>query len=474
MPIANYTPEAKTGPLPANPVIAGPDYKGVVVDTKYTPVSSLLTYVKGASWTVNYYSQVIDKDNDIKSQDPGLNPIYQPYKLIKGYEIKVVNALTASQDNTTNATNITGSANIYPFLIPNVGDVFIADMGDGQDSIFVITNTEKRSHRKQSVYYIEYEFRQTISTNWSFYIDLERKVVETYEYVKDFLLYGQNPMVVSEEYAAMADLRKLYVEIIQNYFKWFYSNEYKTLLVPDTLGPTYDPRLTKFMLGICNTNDAPEIRNVKLLNLGEDGTLAQPCLWDGILKRDKNIALSYNIKAGIIPIEYFAADSMMNVARYTGIKNVVYPKPREYSAEDTVLIQDQTAAETPNHSNAAYRSLALVGNRVGFVNTAGDSVEHNGISLEVFPITFNTTALDSMDAVYKDTYVLSIDGYSNPPVGITKSAIEVVYSAYMDNERIDVLLVNKILANYVQWDKIRQFYFLPILLAVIKAALADL
>ena len=51
---------------------------------------------------------------------------------------------------------VNGTADVYPFIIPNVGDMFAADVGDGKEGVFTITSTEKKSLLKEAVYTIEY------------------------------------------------------------------------------------------------------------------------------------------------------------------------------------------------------------------------------------------------------------------------------------------------------------------------------
>ena len=40
------------------------DYQSTVVDTTETPIASIITYVEGSPWTVDWYSQVVAKDEE--------------------------------------------------------------------------------------------------------------------------------------------------------------------------------------------------------------------------------------------------------------------------------------------------------------------------------------------------------------------------------------------------------------------------
>ena len=133
-----------------------PESKGVVVDTRYESKANLLTHVEGAPWNVNYYSQVLNTDNAPIGQQPDRNAIYQQYMFIEMFEIKVTQPLTTSQDPTSKEMTLIGAANVYPHVIPNRGDMFIADVGDGRTAIFKVTNTERKSIFKDTCYAIDY------------------------------------------------------------------------------------------------------------------------------------------------------------------------------------------------------------------------------------------------------------------------------------------------------------------------------
>ena len=69
MPIVSKKPTAAPEYRPHIPRVELEKLKSIVVDTKYTPRSSLLKYTEGAIWTVDYYSQYHDKDNATRSEE---------------------------------------------------------------------------------------------------------------------------------------------------------------------------------------------------------------------------------------------------------------------------------------------------------------------------------------------------------------------------------------------------------------------
>ena len=92
MSIAKFKPTAKPDIQPNLPKTAPKEYKSPARDEKVIPVDRLLAYVSGTEWTVDYYSQLTTKTNDLREVDPGEHPVYQQYTLTKKYAIKVTQA----------------------------------------------------------------------------------------------------------------------------------------------------------------------------------------------------------------------------------------------------------------------------------------------------------------------------------------------------------------------------------------------
>ena len=207
MPIATLKPT--TNPLPTGDTLKATKagYKGIIVDNKREPVNALLSYVSGFPWTVNYYSQVQTLHTDIRALDVGQQSVYQQYSLIKGMDLRVTSPIKPSQDSETALLTVTGDAIVYPFLVPNVDDVFIANIGDNLDGLFRITNVTRNSSNLDSVHTIDYELIEHInSLDNQRYRDLEAKVTKVFHFDKNRLMEGLNPNLDTEEYGTVKDL----------------------------------------------------------------------------------------------------------------------------------------------------------------------------------------------------------------------------------------------------------------------------
>lgn len=447
MALARYKPEAPTEVIPNLPKITEQKFSGVVVDTKYTPLSSLLTYIEGAAWTVTYYSQLIDKDNDILTQDIELSGIYQQYSEINAMDLRVVTALSTSQDQATNRMNVTGAANVYPFIIPNVGDMFAADVGDGREGVFRVTSSEKKSLLKEAVYYIEYNLLYYSDIDTARRQDLVSKSINSYYYIKDFLLHGVNPLLINEEYNAFEKLSVVYNEIIQNYFKWFFSNEYKTLIVPGQATIVYDSYLVDAIISILDTKDAPQLMHIRKLNVDDDDYLKQPNLWDALINKDLSLLDLSNKTMGLVSSKTFNANPMLNGVRFSGVNYVVYPKRPEKLLNSGAQKESKTLSiEKINKVTSRSVMLStLVGDRE--LDLASN-----------FVVNIKSVLID-------DRYVLSDSFYYT---GKDMSLLEILTMDYLNNKAIKSTDVLKLVKNYRNFGVLEQYYYLPIILIIIK------
>ena len=143
MPSFKY-PDPVAPKTPSTVAVADKEYSHSIVDTKQQPLNSLVTRIAGSSRDVDYYSQVLSGAETPQTYSVNLAPHLQQYRLIEDFEIKQQD-FDYSFSDETNEVSGSGTALIYPPLIPNIGDVFIADIGDGRVGLFSLTRVEKKS-----------------------------------------------------------------------------------------------------------------------------------------------------------------------------------------------------------------------------------------------------------------------------------------------------------------------------------------
>ena len=424
------------------------DYRTATVDAKWVPRSSLLTHIEGSSWIVEYYSQVLDTDSNLSGQQYTKNPVYQSYKKIVNLEIKVQTALNTDQDDANKEMNVTGSGVLYPSVIPNEGDMFIADIGEGKKAVFRITSSTKNSIFKEACYDISY----TLDTdNLDKKLDLEQKTVVTYYFHKDYLLSGTNPLVIKGDMDTLVNLKKVYDIMLYQYFKRFFSHEFKTMVVPSQVKPTYDHYLTQYILSMFGTQEANELAYCRTLNLDEDRVAKCDSLWDALKYKDIGLLNSAFKRVGLVSALSFSRMPTYNGVRYSGMGAIVYPK-------DPYLSVDHT-----------YVNNVKIVEAIGLLPSA-DTLEASNLLVKAINLRPLDSALD--DNLYPvtvdDYYVLSENFYNATE---TQSTLEAAVTAYINNNQIDTDQLYNTAKTFHTWGSLEQFYYVPIVMTLIRSVL---
>lgn len=455
----NHHPNGLTSASPV-PIVPPPietvkvstdDFVTPTIDTRWTPRSNLLTHIGGSSWVVNYYAQMLDRDSNLSGQQYTKNPVYQSYKKIVNLEIKVQTPLNTDQDDANKEMNVTGSGTLYPSVIPNEGDMFVADIGEGKRAVFRVTSSRKNSIFKEACYDISY----TLDTdNVDKQLDLEQKTVATYYFHKDFLVNGTNPLIIKSEMDTLVNLKKVYDTMLYQYFKRFYSHEFKTLIVPSQLRPTYDTYLTRYVVDMFSTTEAPELAYIRTLNLDEDKVAKCDSLWDALKRKDISLLNTAFKKAGLVSALSFNRTPTFNGIRYSGVGAVVYPK-------DPYLTVDY------NYSNSA-KTVELN----GFNSSADDEQASNLLVRAVNLKNLQSELSDNLYPVtHDDYYVLSANFYKNTNA---QSTLEVAVTSYINNNQVDSEQLYNTAKTFHTWGSLEQFYYVPIVMTLIRSVLKGL
>jgi hypothetical protein len=453
MPIVNPTDVTAVVEKPTTVKIAAPQYRGVVVDTRYLPSSALLTNIEGSSWSVNYFSQVLNADNALSGQQMNLNAIYQQYRMIEKFELKVTTPLSSSQDTDTSQMNVTGAANVYPFLIPNVGDMFLADIGDGREGVFRITLSERRSIFKDTCYGIEYQLVDYSTEERR--ADFASKTIQKFLFMKDFLQYGQNPLLLAEDATNIRTLQGRYYELTRDYFRNFTSNEYKTLLIPSQPSTIYDHFVTKVMTTIVSTTDAREVSSIRRLNVDGDDAMKATNLWDCLLERDKRLLDLAARESGTILTKMFSRNARHEGIYYSGISYVVYFKDPELTVDYGLYKQSQPLSAT---------RLIPVPSRSPVASALFEPTVLNGVAGAGAPL-LHPVLIDNH-------YVLSEAFYTRSEAG--QSKLELAVHDYLDGEAPNFKSLVEFCDSYHAWGPLERYYYTPILLILMKSAIRSL
>lgn len=451
MGIIKPRPGAPAKPVP-NPVIAKPDYKSIAVDSRYQPKETLLSFIDGAPWTVeSYYLQVLGLDSGVAGQGLGIDPTLQGYKAIHGMEIRVTSALTnPTQDSIAKDLGSKGTATLYPPLIPNTGDVFTADLLDGRLGVFQVTDTTRLSIFRDTCHSIEYELIDFGGTA-AVLADLKRKTLQTTYFEKDFVFHGQNPILVSEDYENLQYLRRNYGVLISQYFKRFTSKEYGTLILPEQADICYDGFLVTALKQHISTNSARELINLRQLNTDDDQAMSADSIWTVLLTRDRALFQDAFWQVGTVFASRFTRNPVFDGIRYSGVKKVVYPVDPMLRVDNHYDEQVKVPEDfIPLRKTVPNRKLASL------INASAEDDTLVGIK---------NTFIDGY-------YVFSKQFYENNRTDEgAQSLLELCVQDYLDGKEIPYSKIRTLVEASSRWDNVNSFYYIPVLIILIKAVI---
>lgn len=450
MPVVNV-PVSVSKPKPIIPRVEGPDAQSNLVDTKYVPMTSLVTFIEGSSYTVNYYSQVLGQDTALYSHDAGQSRLYEQYKKINQLEIKLDGPLSVNQDDDSKRFTVTGSGTIHSLVIPNHGDMMVADAGDGREAIFQVDLSEKKSIFNESVYAITFTMLCFVKDNPAKMQDMEAKVVQELHYVHDFARQGQNPLIATSELDSLRKLNTLRTDLIDEYFKMFFSREYSTVIVPGQLDAVYDSYIPTVMTKIITTVESHWIVKTRHLNVHDDDAIKLNNLWTLLLTRNKHQERFMIKRMGLVSTRNFSYNPMLDGIRFSGIQKLVYPDVVNAPIDATHNLLSKTLLD---------EKLTNVPSMYGDLAGIADA---NDTTQTKIPFIHNV--------LVDDYYILSKAFYED--VG-QKSRLEILVRDYIDGKSLNPTEVLAVADTYTVWGGLERFYFIPILLILMKEAISQL
>lgn len=222
-----------------------------ILYNKETPLNTILNTLSGYRWSVNYYNQLRDINDTLTQFDVTSSATIQKYNKIKNMLLYVQTPL-----GLDNAESLNGEALIRGDFLPNVHDVFIANLPGGRRAMFSVTNVEDKTSNLNKIYSITYSILHYIDDKKSLLLkNLEHKVMKTYVYDNKHLSTRSSPLVLEATYRDKINLEDSYREMMEYYLKHFL-NDLGVITLPTTDGKVYtDIFLVDFLLKTCNTSD---------------------------------------------------------------------------------------------------------------------------------------------------------------------------------------------------------------------------
>lgn len=441
----NLAPTVKSTPTPLATSI---------VETQFTPRSALLTHLSGARWIVDYYSQVIGSIEELKAFDPHQQAIYQSYNRINRCEILIQGSLNTSVNQQTGEARVTGTAILYPGIIPNQFDVIIGDIGDGRLGQFTISEPpQRKSYFNDAAYEISFE----LSRYYDLDIEriLETRTIKNLFFQRDYLTYGQNPYLIEDDYHYKLNLEKYITSIEERWIKEFFNLSYKTLLMPGQAKTTYDPFIVKAVMSLFTKDKISLYRQMVVLNVDDWGLNHVDSLWTMLTTRDEYKIHSIFKQAILLGSNNFSAVPKLHGIRFSGVDDVLVPKDHDLGYNND------------EYGNGGYGT--------GFCGSCCSSCMGNAKSNmnDAVPTEYDGTEGTRLPVVMGDGYyVLSKAFYEKDLANMTKFE-KLLWDGILKS-KVDPSDVFVYFEAYHKWSKIDRFYLGIVLVILMRYSLRSI
>lgn len=451
MPILTNKPAPKPQPAPTSPVVTEqPIHSTPATDTRYESRRSLLSHVEGMPWRVKYYQQLLSENSELSPLAPAKDPVYQQYTRINQLEIRVTTPLAQSQTAQSKNFEVTGEAILYPPMTPNKGDMFIADIGDGREGLFAVTETERLSIMKEACYQVSYVLTQY--TDNQTIEELDAKTVKYTHFVKRLLDHGEDPVIVDDDYHRYLSLQQYWERLLGHYMGQFFNKTASTLLVPNQPQPTYDPFVVKFIASFISSTQHPLLRYMKKYAVDLPDRNRPWTIWDAVLTLSDSVLPMVEELNGIAHSRLFGELPQFEGVHYSNIEWVVYPhNPKEPLCPTHRLSAGELPAADIRHQFDTSRLSAL-----------GDFTRDN-----------QAQGIDGLVPIHRVTadeyYVLSKAFYHGEKEH--QSQLETLVQMALTRTPVNQKTLTELCDQCHKWPQLEQFYFTPLLLVMIKMVL---
>lgn len=421
-----------------------------------------MQYVDGSAWEVTYYSQILGRDSEPTPWSIDLSPTAQQYMRISNMELKVTSSLerAMNEERPGRSFDVVGTATVYPTHKPNEGDMFTADIGDGRLAIFAVNEVVRKTYMKDSYSEITYSLVDYVDSRPEIQSDLNRKTQKRTVFMKEFLQWGQNPLLLEGDFVDLMDLKKIYRNLVNFYFKDFFSVQYRTLLVPNQKKTTYDPFVAATMLEMVTPDEVQLVSQARRLVVQANRNNQSYTLWDAVMRMDEAYLGAAIQQARLLDTIAFAGMPEVSSIYYTGVGQVVVPADPRTDVDGpyddancpcwlTGGLLEQTGLRWHNLMRYIPSS-----NLKGFFKDVGEE------GLKELP--------DIVPVTIDEYYVLSEKFYV--PGNAMSSKLEVLVKQGLAGEAIDRVTLLSLARNCMKWPNLERFYYMPLLFALMKVA----
>lgn len=454
--IINPAPSEVTPKTPATGRAVAPSYNTPLVETRNQPLSSLLTRMEGSNFIITLYSAVLDTDSQLIGPQQTRSGVYQQYDKTSRLETKLQGDLSFSQDEKSKDRSITGELMMYPYPVPNVGDVFRADAGDGRQALFKFNTAVVNTWMKLACHRVSFQMIDIEgSPTWKDEIrSLEQKVQNRYTFVKDYMLNNKIPIVVDEDYQGYRDLKRLYSSMAMGYWRNFYDSTTHTLVVPHPNALVYDPFLMRAVLALSDPESSEYVRTATDINVDTDPAFSTPTVWDSLLYVNESHLHVACHRMSIRDKSVVIGRMAMGGLWASRIDKVVYPT--DHRTDGSRVTRPSVYGSGEN----MVRSPAPIDDFQRLVNTK-DTTDVQIVD-EVPPGPF---VRPNIHRVSNDEYYVFSKAFYKRDEALM-STLELMVWTVFDQEDVDIRKLVAMVNESQIWDDLERFYLIPVLMVL--------
>lgn len=428
-------PEPQSEPL--KPQIYASEYKHNLIDLDETPPNSIVVNIGGYPIVGDWYNSRIGMDQEADGFNAGQSTPHQAYRLIKNLRIKLNSPFDYNVATTTIITEFTTVGKLYvPGFVPVEGDVFLMDLGNGRLGRFEVHNPRPLSLYQDRAF--EFELRLMGLATVDVVKEIDKKVVQTLYYIEEFILNGQNPLVSPESFQQLLDLKRLCKTLAKIYLAENYSHQHSTLLVPAQESPTYDPYVVQCVLDLFDHDVHPLMSKIRNLNV--DGKQARDYtdIYTVLLNGDLDMLPMCFKEAGAIGASKWSSNYSISSIRLSMIPMVVYP-----------VASNQGADRYYNH-----------------IETGDDAAEPLLWGALGTSDIDGAAAVDELDG---RAYVFPSEFYDQTQE--SRAKLSQLTMDYLNDKPLDITDLLDLTNQCKSWGAVAKFYYVPILVILVKAAI---
>lgn len=410
-------------------------FKTSLINNNEINISSLIQYVEGSNWTVDFFHQNLGNDEVLKGYDPNIPDILQQYTLVKNMLLKVTSPLTNSNDpQGALKLNAEGSSIYFnKYLSPHKGDVFIAELLDGTSGLFEVTNVEVKTHIKDTVYVIDYKLKYFINSNEDEILkDIQQKIIEVLYYDKERLEDKSSPVLTAKDYFIKKSLKELYKDLINYYCTKMLDTQTQLFLIPGQDNKVFDPIIQNFMFKITDTENFYLLRDVNRV-IPDDEYFIQDNIIKALLLKNIKMLDYCNRIYKPVSVKFLGNISVSRTLKYIGIDYVMFPIDKDLKS---------------NILNTYIPDSEIL-------KLAGNTINNNQQSTDgLFP---DITAID--------TYIFTENFYNDND---NLTLIEYLTLEYLKDNTLDENKIKLLADSCFSLDRVQSFYYIPILILLIR------